>query len=143
MKTSVEILMVEDNRGDVVLIQEAIQRAGLPYNLAVATDGVEALEYLRRKGARSCAPKPELLILDLKLPKKTGMEVMEEIHFDSGFSRIPIVILSSSASELSIARSRWEPPYRCVSKPTTFDGYIELVRTIEAIRTTYRKADTP
>ena len=132
--TPIAVLMVEDNRGDVVLMQEAIQSAGLPYNICVARDGVEALEFLRRQGKCAGAARPDLIMLDLKLPRKTGMEVLDEIELDPMLHNIPIVILSSSRSELSIARLRKEPPYTCMDKPSTFEGYVELVQIIEAFR---------
>ena len=133
MKT-IEVLMVEDNRGDVVLMKEAIRSASLSYNISVAKDGVEAIDFLRRKGMYTEAVRPDLIILDLKLPRKTGMEVLDEIKPDPTLCRIPIVILSSSISELGIARLRKEPPYTCIVKPSTFEGYIELAKTIEVFR---------
>jgi len=132
--TPIAVLMVEDNRGDVVLMQEAIQSAGLPYNLSVAHDGVEALECLRLQGKYAGMARPDLIMLDLKLPGITGMEVLDEIELDPVLRNIPIVILSSSRSELSIARLRKEPPYNCMDKPSTFEDYVELVRIIEAFR---------
>lgn len=137
--TPVAVLMIEDNRGDVVLMQEAMQSAGLFYNLSVAHDGVEALEYLRRQGRYADSARPDLIMLDLKLPRKTGMEVLDEIQLDSTLRDIPIVILSSSRSELSIAKVRRDPPYNCLAKPSTFEGYIELARTIEMFRKTKQK----
>lgn len=135
----IEVLMIDDNRGDIVLMQEAIQSASLPYNISVARDGLEAeaLEILRRQGKYAGAVRPDLIILDLKLPGKTGMEVLDEIQLDAMLNNIPIIILSSSRSELSVARSRKAPPYTCITKPSTFEGYIELVRVIE----TFRKAE--
>ncbi len=139
MTIPIAVLMVEDNRGDVVLMQEAIQSAGLPYNICVARDGVEALEFLRRQGKSAGAARPDLITLDLKLPRKTGMEVLDEIQLDSTLCNIPIVILSSSVSELKIARARREPPYNCMAKPNTFEGYVELVKIIEAFRKNAQK----
>jgi CheY-like chemotaxis protein len=139
MKTPTAVLMVEDNRGDVVLMQEAIKNAGLPYHLTLVPDGVEALEFLRQQGKYAGAARPELIILDLKLPRKTGIEVLVEIELDPALRGIPIVVLSSSTSELAIARARRVPPYTCMVKPGTFDGYIELARTIEAFRNTEPK----
>lgn len=133
--------MVEDNPGDVVLLQEALQNAGLPYSLDIAHDGVEALEYLGLPGVRPGKARPDLILLDMKLPRKTGMEVLDEIHLNSTLRDIPVIILSSSMSELKLAKSRWDPPYVCLVKPSTFEGYIELARTIEIFRKVKGKAD--
>jgi len=134
--TLATVLMVDDNRGDVMLLQEALQSAGLLYNLSVAQDGVEALDFLRRKGRHAAVSKPDLIVLDLKLPRKTGMEVLDEIKLDPGLRDIPLVVLSSSRSELCIARSRKAPSYTCLVKPSTFEGYVELAWAIEAVRKT-------
>lgn len=135
----VEILMVDDNRGDVVLVREAIETACLPYNLRIASDGIEAMEYLHGHGKYAGATRPDLIILDLKLPRKTGAEVMDELSMDYALKDIPIVILSSSLSELCVIESRKEHYHTCFVKPNTFDGYIKLVRTIESFRQTFEK----
>lgn len=134
MKERVHVLMVEDNRGDVVLMQEAIHSLGLPYELTVARDGVEAMDILCRRGSHSGASRPDMIVLDLKLPRKTGMEVLDELKADPILGCIPVIVLSSSISELSVARARNDPPYTCIGKPTTFDGYIEIARTLETFR---------
>lgn len=136
---NVEVLMVDDNHGDVVLMKEAMQAAGLTHNLNVACDGIEALEYLRLKGKYTGVPRPDIIVLDLKLPRKAGMEVLEDIQLDPTLRDIPLVILSSSQWELGIAQSRKDSCYNCIVKPSTFDGYIELVRNIEAFRKTGQK----
>jgi len=130
----VEVLMVEDNRGDVVLVETAIERAGLPYHVSVVSDGVEAVEFLHRRGKYAEAPRPELITLDLKLPRKNGCEVLEEIRPDPDLRAIPLVLLSSSSSELRRARSYGLPAECYLVKPSTFQGFVELVQAIEAFR---------
>jgi CheY-like chemotaxis protein len=134
MSKSVEVLMVEDNRGDVVLMEEAMHKAGLSYHISTVKDGVEAMEYLRRQGEFAGAARPELVILDLKLPRKNGREVLEEIRRDPELCGLRIVILSSSGSELELARADKQLAPKCMVKPNTFKGYIELVKKIDAFR---------
>jgi len=135
----VEVLMVEDNRGDVVLVEEAMAKAGLTHTVTVVPDGVEAMAYLRRRGAYADAARPDLIVLDLKLPRKSGREVLDEIRPDPALNAIPIVILSSSRSELEVARSNGRPEERCIAKPATFADYVDLVKVIEAFRYTSRE----
>src|SRR5919206_4910938 len=98
----IEILLVEDNPGDVRLTVEALKDAKVHNNLHVAKDGVEAMSFLRREGAHAGAPRPDLILLDLNLPKKDGREVLEEIKEDMGLRRIPVVILTTSEAEMDI-----------------------------------------
>lgn len=126
----VDVLMVEDNRGDVVLVQEAMARANVTHRLHVVRDGVEALEFLRRRGQHADAVRPGLIVLDLKLPRMSGIEVLEDIESCPELLRIPIVILSSSRSELDLAKRRSMPWHRHMLKPSTFAGYVELVAAI-------------
>lgn len=130
----IEVLMVEDNRGDVVLVEEAFGKLGLGHHLNVVPDGVEALEYLHHQGKYTAAVLPDLIVLDLKLPRKSGREVIEEMRPDPALCAIPLVILSSSRSELELARRRQLPRQRCLVKPSTFAGYVEMVQTVEAFR---------
>ena len=109
--------MVEDNRGDVVLVEAAIEKAGLPYHVTVASDGAEAVEFLHRRGQHAQSPRPELIMLDLKLPRKNGCEVLDEIRLDPLLGKIPLVLLSSSKSELKRARSYELPPECYLEKP--------------------------
>ncbi|MEI6970378.1 MAG: response regulator [bacterium] len=132
----VEVLMVEDNRGDVVLVQEAIQHESLPYNMTVASDGVEAMDYLQRQIRRAGAPRPDLIILDVQLPRKTGTEVLAEIEANPAFCGIPTVIFSSSLGPVSPAAAGKGCFHMHVSKPAKFAGYVALVRTIEEFRKT-------
>ena len=134
MAEAIRVLMVEDNRGDVVLMQEAIRRAGVAYRVSVIQDGVEAVEYLLRRGRYAGVPSPDLIVLDLKIPRKGGREVLADIHADEKLGKIPVVILSSSVSELELARAQIGPSQACMPKPTTFPGYVDMVLAIEAFR---------
>ena len=131
---AVEVLMVEDNQGDVVLVEAAIERAGLPYHVTVVSDGAEAVEFLHRRGKYADSPRPELILLDLKLPRKNGCEVLDEIRLDPLVAAIPLVLLSSSKSELKRSQSYGLPPECYLEKAGTFQGFVELVRAIEAFR---------
>ncbi|OGV73192.1 MAG: hypothetical protein A3K19_30120 [Lentisphaerae bacterium RIFOXYB12_FULL_65_16] len=115
-------------------MQEAFLAAGLSCRVSVVPDGVEAMAYLCRQGKYAAAIRPDLIVLDLKLPRKSGREVLEEIRPDPDLSEIPLVVLSSSRSELELARPRTLPGQCCMAKPSTFGGYLELVRAIEAFR---------
>lgn len=130
----VEVLMVEDNRGDVVLVETAIEKTGLPYHVTVASDGVEAIELLHRRGKYAESPRPGLIMLDLKLPRKNGCEILEEIQLDPILREIPLVLLSSSKSELKRARSYELAPECYLEKASTYQGFVELVQAIEAFR---------
>ncbi len=130
----IDVLMVEDNPGDVVLLREALSSAGINYHINVMRDGVEAMEYLRGQGEHAGATRPALIILDLKLPRKSGREVLAEIAVDARLLAIPLVIFSSSRSELALARSPTLPRRAYLVKPSTFAGYVKLTGTIEAFR---------
>lgn len=127
----VEILLVEDNPGDVRLTREALHDAKVRNNLNVVGDGVEALAFLRRLGKYSAAPRPDLILLDLNLPKKDGREVLEEIKQDGSLRHIPVVILTSSQAEQDILQA-YELHANCyVSKPVDLDQFITVVKSIE------------
>ncbi len=130
----VEVLMIEDNRGDVVLVEAAIEKAGLPYRVTVVSDGAEAVEFLHRRGQYAAACRPDLIMLDLKQPRKNGCEVLDEIRLDPLVAEIPLVLLSSSKSELKRARSYGLPPECYLEKASTYQGFIELVQAIEVFR---------
>ena len=134
MALAIEVLMVEDNRGDVVLVQEAVAKAGLDYHINVVADGVEALEYLQRRGRHTAAPRPDLIVLDLKLPRRSGREFIADIDPEPALRQIPTVVLSSSRSELELAQAQALPSRICLVKPSTFPGYIETARRVEAFR---------
>src|SRR6202140_5595859 len=102
---AIEVLLVEDSPGDVRLTREAFKDAKVHINLHVASDGAEAMDFLNREGEHAKAPRPDLILLDLNLPKKDGREVLEEIKESSSLKSIPVVVLTTSASDADILRS--------------------------------------
>jgi CheY-like chemotaxis protein len=127
---TVEILLVDDNIGDVVLTKEALKGAEFPNRVSVVRDGCEALEFLRRTGKFANASRPDLILLDINMPRKNGCEVLEEVRSDEDLRLIPIVILTSSEAEDDIRRS-YELGANCfVIKPADLD---EMVRVVQAI----------
>lgn len=127
----VEILLVEDNPIDVMVTQEALDTVKVQTNLHVAYDGVEALDFLNRKGKYSEAPRPDIILLDLNLPKKDGREVLAEVKESQTLRRIPIVILTTSKAEEDIFRS-YELHANCfITKPVDLDQFVAIVQSIE------------
>jgi chemotaxis family two-component system response regulator Rcp1 len=127
----IEILLVEDNQGDVDLTIEALSTAKVKNNLHVVPDGVEAMLFLRRAGRHAHAPVPDLILLDLNLPKKDGREVLAEIKNDDALKSIPTVILTTSEAEQDIVRS-YELHANCyVSKPVGLDAFLKVIQAIE------------
>jgi len=127
----IEVLLVEDNPGDVRLTREALKEGKVHNNLSVAPDGVEALAFLRRQGRYADAPRPDLILLDLNLPKKDGREVLEEIKSDPALRSIPVVILTTSEAERDIARA-YDLHANCyITKPVDLDQFITVVKSIE------------
>ena len=128
---SIEILLVEDNDGDVRLTIEALKEGKVRNKLSVARDGVEALQFLRREGAHAKAPKPDLILLDLNLPKKDGREVLEEIKNDPTLRRIPVVVLTTSQAEEDIVRT-YDLHANCyITKPVELDKFLLVVKAID------------
>jgi len=131
MNKSLQILLVEDNEGDVRLIKEAFNESKIDKSFSVAKDGEDALNYLYKRGEYSDCPKPDIIFLDINLPRKNGFEVLEKIKSDPELKRIPVIMLSSSSSEDHIYKS-YELNANCyVTKPVDFDEYTEVVKTIE------------
>ena len=129
--TPVEILLVEDNPGDVRLTQEALKESKVLNNLHVAVDGVEGLSFLRREDKYANVPRPDLILLDLNLPKKDGRELLEEIKASNDLKRIPVVVLTTSRAEEDIYRM-YEQHANCyITKPIDFDQFVEVVRSID------------
>ena len=127
----VEILLVEDNPGDVRLTREALRAGKVRNNLYVASDGVDALAFLRREGQYADAVRPDLILLDLNLPRKDGREVLQEIKADATLRYIPVVVLTSSQAEQDILRA-YDLHANCyVSKPVDLDQFIHVVHSIE------------
>jgi CheY-like chemotaxis protein len=127
----IEILLVEDNPGDVRLTIEALRESKVRNHLSVARDGVEALAFVRREGAHAQAVRPDLILLDLNLPRKDGREVLAELKADPDLKTIPVVILTTSRAEQDVLRS-YELQANCyISKPVDLDQFITVVKSIE------------
>jgi CheY-like chemotaxis protein len=127
----VEVLLVEDNPGDVRLTREALKEGKVRNHLHVARDGVEALAFLRRQGEHAGVPRPDLILLDLNLPRKDGREVLTEIKEDAALRQIPVVVLTSSQAEEDIRRA-YDLHANCyITKPVDLDRFINVVRSIE------------
>jgi len=128
----IEILLVEDNPGDARLTLEAFKEGKVINNFRVVTDGVEALAYLRREGHYAQAPQPDLILLDLNLPRKDGREVLAEIKNDEYLKRIPVVVLTTSAAEEDIARAYGAHANCYITKPVELDQFLRVVQSIES-----------
>lgn len=127
----VEILLVEDNPGDVRLTKEALKEAKVINNLTVATDGAEALNFLRRQKDDAKAPTPNLILLDLNLPKRDGHAVLAEIKADEKLRRIPVIILTTSQNDQDIYKSYNLHANCYVSKPGDLDQFINVIKAIK------------
>jgi two-component system, chemotaxis family, response regulator Rcp1 len=131
MTDPIEILLVEDNPGDVELTREALHDSKVHMRLSVVNDGVEALAFLRRETPYEDAPRPDLILLDLNLPKKDGRAVLGDVKQDPSLRHIPVVILTSSQAEQDILRA-YDLHANCyVTKPVDLDQFITIVRSIE------------
>ncbi|MEX2569961.1 MAG: response regulator [Gemmatimonadota bacterium] len=127
----VEILLVEDNPGDVRLTREALREGKVQNNLHTAGDGVEAMAFLRREGQYADAVRPDMILLDLNLPKMDGREVLQAIKADPSLRHIPVVVLTSSEAEQDIIRA-YDLHANCyVTKPVDLDQFIHVVKSIE------------
>lgn len=129
---AIEILLVEDNPGDARLTLEAFKEGRVLNNFSVVTDGVEALAYLRREGKYEKSPQPDLVLLDLNLPRKDGREVLAEIKKDEHLKRIPVVVLTTSADEEDIARAYGAHANCYITKPVELDQFLRVVQSIES-----------
>ncbi len=127
----IEILLVEDNPGDVRLTVESLKESKVRNNLHIARDGVEAMAFLRRQGGRVGAVRPDLILLDLNLPRMDGREVLAEIKSDPKLKTIPVVVLTTSRSEQDVLRS-YELQANCyITKPVDLEQFITVVKSIE------------
>ena len=127
----IEILLVEDNPGDVRLTREGLEAAKLVNNLSVVNDGLSALQLLRREGEYADAARPDLVLLDLNLPGFSGLDVLKELKEDPALRSLPVVVLSSSEAERDIARS-YDLHANCyVTKPIDFEQFVDVVAAIE------------
>jgi len=127
----IEILLIEDNAGDARLAREALRDAKVRNNLSWVSDGVEALAFLRHQGKYTQSPRPDLILLDLNLPRKDGREVLTEIKADEKLKRIPVVILTTSQAEEDILKAYHLNANCYISKPVDLDQFMKVVKTIE------------
>ncbi len=127
----VEILLVEDNPGDVDLTLEALEEARLRNNVHVAKDGVVALQFLRREGEHADAPRPDLILLDLNMPRMDGREVLREIKEDPALKRIPVVVLTTSEAEQDVLDAYEYRANAYIVKPVDFEQFLRTIRSLE------------
>lgn len=128
----IELLLVEDNPGDVRLMREAFREGKVFCRINVVEDGVEAMQYLRREGKYREVERPDIIMLDLNLPKKDGREVLEEIKFDEDLKRIPVMVLTTSSDEQDILKSYNLHANCYITKPVELERFIHLVKSIES-----------
>jgi len=128
---AIKILLVEDNPGDVRLTLEAFKEGKVNNEISVVTDGVEALAYLRKEGQYDDVQQPDVILLDLNLPKKDGYEVLAEIKQDPDLKRIPVVILTTSEAERDILQTYYMHANCYITKPVDLDQFITVVKSIE------------
>jgi CheY-like chemotaxis protein len=129
-RNAVEVLLVEDDHGDVVMITEAFEQSGAPVRLHVVGDGDQAMRFLRRAEGFAEAPRPGLIVLDLNLPRRTGLEILADLKADQDLLTIPVLILTNSAAPPDIQRSYSLRASAYVAKPVDFDGFTDAIRQI-------------
>ena len=129
---AIEILLVEDNAGDARLTLEAFKEGRVLNNLTIIKDGVEALAFLRQQGQYAKAKPPDLILLDLNLPKKSGREVLAEIKADEDLKRIPVVVLTTSAAHEDVARAYGNHANCYITKPVDLEQFLRVVHSIES-----------
>jgi CheY-like chemotaxis protein len=129
---AIEVLLVEDSPGDVRLTREAFKDAKVHINMHVASDGAKAMAFLKREGEYASAPRPDLVLLDLNLPKKDGREVLAEIKEDPTLKTIPVVVLTTSASEADVLRSYQLHANCYITKPVGLEGFLTVVKSIDS-----------
>jgi two-component system response regulator len=130
--TPIEVLIVEDNPGDVELAKEALRDTSFPVNLHVARDGEEAMRFLRREEDRSDVPYADLVLLDLNMPKKNGHEVLEEMKKDADLRLVPVIVFTSSSAREDIERAYDRYANCYITKPGDLDELVKVVRAIES-----------
>jgi CheY-like chemotaxis protein len=128
----VEILLVEDSPSDTEITIEALREAKVRNHLNIVEDGVQALEFLRRQGKYSAAPRPDLILLDLNLPRKDGREVLAEIKSDDHLKTIPVVVLTTSRAEQDVLQAYKHHANCYVTKPVDFEQFLHVVQSIES-----------
>ena len=127
----IEILLVEDSLADVRLTEEAFRDAKVLNHMSVVTDGAEAMQFLRREGPHAAAPRPDLILLDLNLPRKDGREVLKEIKDDPNLRCVPVVVLTTSRAEEDVLKAYNLHANCYITKPVDFTQFISVVRSIE------------
>ena len=127
----IEILLVEDNAADVRLTEEALREGKVRNNLHVARDGMEALEFLKRQGKHAKATRPDLILLDLNLPRRDGREVLAEIKDDPDLKMIPVVVLTTSSAEADILKSYKLHANCYITKPVDLEQFVSVVKSID------------
>jgi len=127
----IEVLLVEDSPGDIRLTQEALKDAKMHVNLQIARDGIDAMSFLKQEGEHAKARRPDLILLDLNLPKKDGREVLQEIKESPTLKSIPVVVLTTSASNKDILQSYMLHANCYINKPVNLDGFLKVVKTID------------
>jgi CheY-like chemotaxis protein len=127
----IEVLLVEDDVGDVVMTREALEEGKVLNRLHVVGDGVEALEFLHREGENPHPPRPDLILLDLNLPRRDGRQVLAEVKGDPDLRRIPVVVLTTSEAEEDILRSYDLHANAYVTKPVDFNRFVEVIQQID------------
>ncbi len=126
-----EILLVEDNPGDVVLTQEALREGRFRYHLSIAEDGEQALHFLRKEGIYKNAPRPDLILMDLNLPKKDGREVLAEVKNDPVLGHIPVIVLTTSEADQDIARAYKLHANCYLTKPLQVEDFVNMILSVE------------
>ncbi|BDZ43859.1 two-component system response regulator [Paraoerskovia sediminicola] len=128
---AIDVLLVEDDPGDVLMTREAFEEHKVTNRLSVVSDGVSAMEFLRREGEHADAPKPDLILLDLNLPRMDGREVLAALKDDEDLRTIPVVVLTTSEAEEDVVRSYALHANAYVTKPVDFERFIDVVRQID------------
>ncbi len=126
-----EVLLIEDNPGDIRLTKEALRNGDVAVSLNVARDGVEALDFLHRQGSFATAPRPDIILLDLNLPRKSGREVLSEIKVDPNLKRIPVLVMTTSRADQDIDRAYSLNANCYITKPMDLDEFLRIVKSIE------------
>jgi len=127
----IEILLAEDNPGDVRLTEKALEHGKILNNLYVVNNGIEAMEFLQQEGEYADEPRPDLVLLDLNMPKMDGRDVLGEMRKDPSLRRIPVVVLTSSEAEEDVVKSYELNANAYLTKPVNFDGFVDIVGRIE------------
>ena len=132
VSSPIEILLVEDSPGDARLTIEALKEAKVLNHISIAEDGVEAMAFLRQEGEHAGAPRPDLILLDLNLPRKDGREVLAEVKADKSLALIPVVVLTTSQAEQDIAKSYQLHANCYITKPVDLDQFMEVIKAVES-----------